>query len=504
MGKLKLIVACFTLLILTLAMGCSNKSDGGGDGNGGKVVGKLVTPPIPGNVYATWLNVWISSAGSWTSEDHWHGVTVNHGDNVWKSINWENQAWRNIVFKDLVNAGINLVITDNTNGLHPTSDKAFKDIENNGYNLKYCVALGNAQLRNENIMKWVDGIKNNERYFKLDGKPVIIAYVGKNQWVSDFNHPNLDKLKEYPTYDYLKNFTFKWASGEDTTPNKWGWILEPEDGYTGGTESALVSPAVKHTSSNTTYTYWSRSMAFLDYSFSVARMYKPKFIIVGSYDDPAERNGWMTMKTANAISDPDPLGKYSPISGIQIFSPWTGDTSDETVFRRRVEDWIKGRKLEEREGGNLPDGIYRIKNTASQKYLVSDADYTKAQMTVGAKGNKTYDKFALYHIGNEEYRIVNIYTGMPLMIINDMLVSSNWTPKDHSLFSMTEVSDNGYDVWDFQPMILFTRLATSAKYRIKVKGSGSNLEQREDFIYHTSTPADGSDSDAPDFGVSSI
>lgn len=458
------------LLLFSLFLGCSNSD------NQSNVEGNLIENPKEGTIYATWVNVWVSDLESWWTPASYNGITVNTGEESWKAINWRNEKYRKLVYDDLVDAGINLIITDNTNGKFDNTKLIANDLKNGEWDLKYCVALKASHMKDATFMKELSAfVEDNPYYYRLNGKPIIIAYVVYRDFLV-LQDVSSDEVKAFPSYEYFKQFDVKWASGEVTKPNKWGWQLEPQDGYAAGSEADFVTPSVKHTAVafdvDSRYASWSRSMAFLDYSFALARIYKPDHIIVGSYDDTTERNGWMPMNTTNAL-----------YSGCKMYSPWTGDTSDSYVFRKRVEDWIKGNELEVHPGGNLPDGIYRIKNQEADKYMRANSDVAQLEMGLGMMGISTHDKFVLYHISDKEYRIVNVYTGMPLMIEDNVLMTDVWTKEDYGLFSMEETENSGADVWTFEPITLFTEVASSANYKIRVKSSRELLMQYKSSIY---------------------
>lgn len=473
MKKYQYFVVIVISFALFLFQGCADDSAE----NTAVVEGQLIEKPKEGTIYATWVNVWNSDLESWWRSTDSGGITVdNDGQGTWKSINWRNATWRKVVYDDLVDAGIQLIITDNTNGKFQNTRLIAEDLKAGNWDLQYCVALKRHHMEDAVFMQELsDFMEDNPFYYRINGRPIIIAYVVHRDFLV-LKDIHSEEVKNFPSYENFKKFDLKWAAGEITKPNKWGWQLEPQDGYAAGAESALVTPSVKHTAEafdvDKRYRAWSRSMAFLDYSFALARTYKPDHIIVGSYDDVTERNGWMTMNTSKV-----------DVPGTDMYSPWTGDTSDFNVFRERTEDWIKGDELEERPGGNLPDGIYRIRNKQTGEYLRSDSDPLQYKMKLGMKGISTHEKFVLYHISNKEYRIVNVYTGLPLKVSENMLFTEVWSSEEDQLFTMQEASGSGAEIWTFEPMMLFNKPAQSKDYMIKVKSTQEYLIQHDASVF---------------------
>ena len=110
--------------------------------------------------------------------------------------------------------------------------------------------------------------------------------------------PIREWYKAYLTSDtpFRSNFSLVWSSGEDSSADKWGWQLEPWVGSVPSKDSMFVTSSVKWNSTDPTM--WRKSLAWLDYNFALAKKNNPDYIIIGSYDDPTERNGWLVSDTS--------------------------------------------------------------------------------------------------------------------------------------------------------------------------------------------------------------
>lgn len=466
MNKCRLFLFMSNLLLGGLLIACdsSNSGDSLQSDNSDKPVveNSLVPSPKEDVIYGTWVNVWVSSSESWWKEEDNCGLQTFYADGTWKAIDWNNPEYRKITYKNIQNAGIDFVITDNTNGLMQKTEALIADLEREAIDLKFCVALSSVYLKDENALNWLDEVSQNSRYFKIDNMPVVVCYVTKDEWFSTFAGSD---------NSILKHFYRLWASGEDTFRNKCGWQLEPEDGIDSSSDFiTFPTPSVMHKYGNPSC--WSRSIAMLDYTFAQSRFLEPKYVIAASYDDYVERNGWLPLKTDNPIPDgPDP-GKVTPGTGIQMFDPWTGDVAEPYLFYNRMKSWIKGEKLYYIPGGVVSDGIYKIKNM-DEEYLQASSDYGNQVMGLGQPSSKTYDKFVLYHLGNNKYRIVNVYTGKPLKWLNNAIQSTDWTSADEGAFQL--VLDNNMQEWVLEPVITFIENESVLKCRI-IMSNGDSMQ----------------------------
>ena len=415
-----------------------------------------VPEPKEGTIYGTWVNVWVSSSETWWGEQDYHGLTTIFPDGTWKALNWNDYKYRKIAYQKIIEAGIDFIVTDNTNYTTAQTDKIVSDFtEDSNIDLKFCVALGDAQLQSTNVMdKWLPNITKHSHYLKINEKPVIVCYVSKNVW--DNNYNNDVAVSKYK--DYYK----VWASGENTAPNKWGWQVEPEDGLVDSDFAAFPTPSVKQQPTTGERSWWSKSIAMLDYTFWQTRIFAPQYVIASSYDDCSERNGWLPLKTGAAREDSN---NYTPASTVQMFDPWTGKIADPYVFYNRMKSWVKGEELYHIDGGILSDGIYRIKNK-SGVYIQADSDYMKSNMVYGQSTSKTYDKFVIYHLGEDKYRIVNVYTGMPLRIRDGKILTDVWISSKEGEFTL--VKDDENTEWDFEPIGTFHKDECKFKCQISM------------------------------------
>ncbi len=413
----------------------------------------LVPSPKENTIYGTWVNVWVSSSESWWKEEHSCGLQTLHADGTWKGIDWNNWSYRQTVYENIKNAGVDFIIADNTNGLMHKTDALIADLERENIDLKFCVAYSAHLLKDESALNWLDKVSKNPRYFKIDDKPVVACYVAKEEWFSNFVGSQ-DPI--------LKNFYRLWASGEDTYKNKCGWQVEPEDGI--APESNFVTfatPSVWHKYGNPSY--WSKSIAMLDYTFWQTRVCAPQYVVAASYDDYIERNGWLPLKTENPVLDGPDLPKITPLSGIQMFDPWSGGIADPYLFYNRMKAWIKGEELHHIPGGVLSDGIYRIKKVNGD-YLQTTLDYEHQNTVLGRASSQTFDKFVFYHLGSDKYRIVNVYTGKPLKSVDGTILSADWTSADDGVFQL--VLDDGVQEWELEPVGTFIENESKLKCNI--------------------------------------
>ena len=404
-----------------------------------------VPEPKEGTIYGTFINVWNSSTETWWEEVDYHGLKTIWPDGTWKAMNWNDEGYRMLTYEKLIEAGIDFIVTDNTNFTTAQTDKMVNEFtRDNSIDLKFCVALGDAQLQYANVMNiWLPSVVNHSHYLKINDKPVLVCYVSKEAW--DSKYKNEIAAPEYQGYYKV------WACGEHTAADKWGWQIVPADGVVDSEQATYPTPSVKHQATGTgPRSWWSKSIAMLDYTFWQSRVFAPQYIIASSYDDCSERNGWLPLQTEDAREDGSNGRK--PVSNIQMFDPWTGNIADPYVFYNRMKSWIKGEELYHIDGGILSDGIYRIKNK-SGVYIQADSDYMKSNTVYGQSTSKTYDKFVIYHLGDNKYRIVSVYTGMPLKIRDGKILTDVWTSSKEGEFTLTK--DNENTEWTFEPIGTF-------------------------------------------------
>lgn len=421
--------------------------------------------------HATWINIWRSSSVSTYDDISVHGLKVPRSDlqEGWGAIDWNNATWRQWAYSGMSLAGVDFVITDNTNGYISKTELIFAEMASTG--MKLCIAFSDGELESTSLLNRALLMAGKSHYYKIDGKPVLVCYVGKEQW------DNTYKDTKNPL---LLQFYRVWASGEESGADKWGWQLEPQDGPING-DFMFVTPSVKHIGSqNVVESVWGGSVAMLDYSFSKAISNKPKVIIAGSFDDLWERNGWLPINTEGAVTDGN--GKYTPVTGTQIFSPITGGVADPYYFYNRVTQWIRNGYPDVLTGGSIADGIYRIKNRGTGDYMQTNSDYDINSVKGGVISTQTYDKFILYHIGNNEYRIANVYSGWPIMVVNGMVVSKVWDAGSYGIIQLETTTDIDISSWDFELIQHFGEGKQGGSLKMKIKESGELLMMDMDMV----------------------
>jgi hypothetical protein len=406
-----------------------------------------VTPDPVATQYATWIMVWDRSSETWWNPNDHNGATVYVGGK-WQSIDWKDHAQVDEYIANIKAAGINILICDLTNGWS-WLDNEVQYIQSlcvkNG--MKLCVAE-NSQGDVATFESHAEDIWNNfagpsspyasdSTYLLKDGKPVIVCYSIRS-WYNSYKNSD---------GEYTRKFDLVWASGEDSDKDKWGWQLEPWVASVPSSDAMFVTPAVKWGNDQD---LWRSSLSWLDYNFLLARKNNPRYIIVGSYDDLDERNGWLMANTTKCIP------------GLQMRDK-DGDISTDAYYNR-VKEWISG-KPSSVEGGVIPDGCYRIINQNSNKFMTlkNAGGRTGAPLIQHIVADTALnDYFWLYHLGHNSYRIIALNNGLSLSV------------PDGS-------ADNGIQVKDsLTANILWQKWtledAGNGYYRIKNDKSGKVLE----------------------------
>lgn len=360
--------------------------------------------------YVTWINVW-----NGRDQTHWWNATNYSGARInvrgkWQSIDWADNAQVNEYLDNIKQAGIQVVVADLTNGWG-WLDARCQFIQGlcAQKGLRFCVAensegnVARFESRARDIWAKFAGpsAPYHETYLQYHGKPLIVCYAIRD-WF---------KAYQNSTGPARSRFNLVWASGEDSDKDKWGWQLEPWVGSIPSTDSMFVTSSIKW---NNTDDAWRKSLAWLDYTFALAKQQKPAYTIVGSYDDILERNSWLVADTSGAVPGKqmrDPQGALST-----------------TAYYRRVKEWTSG-NLSFVRGGYLRDGAYRIFNRSSEKpaRIAQAATAGSYQGTVGAPGavleqatpNQARDGalggvFWIYHLGHHHYRIIALQSGLSL------------------------------------------------------------------------------------------
>ncbi|HEX5554748.1 MAG TPA: RICIN domain-containing protein [Chitinophagaceae bacterium] len=402
----------------------ANKSPDGPD--------TTTTPVISDTVatqYATWIMVWDRASENWWNPNEHNGATV-YVEGKWQSINWMDHAQVDEYIAKIKASGINILICDLTNGWSWLDDEV-QYIQSlcvkNG--MKLCVAensqgdLATFESHAGDIWDKFAGpsspYASDSTYLLKDGKPVIVCY-GIRSWYKGYKNSN---------GEYRQKFNLVWASGEDSDKDKWGWQLEPWIGSVPSSDVMFVTPAIKW---GNDANLWRSSLSWLDYNFLLARKNDPRYVIVGSYDDLDERNGWLTANTENCVP------------GLQMRDKDGSLRSD--AYYKRVKEWVSG-KPDFVAGGLIPDGCYRIINKKSNKFLTLKNTGGKIGSPLiqhFVSDTALNDYFWLYHLGNNSYRIVVLNNGLSLSVPNgsgdngiqvtDSLPADiqwqNWTLKD--------------------------------------------------------------------------
>lgn len=389
--------------------------------------------------YATWLMIWKDGDNA-----DWRGVTTPRGGE-WKAPDWSNYDWRHDVYADLVDAGVNVLIADTTNGYFLRANQVHSEVHDLGF--KFCLSLGTSHLNVEGDPSYIDDVWDDhanhsvlkDSYLNVDGKPALICYVLRATFedLEDSTNPKLTRFK------------LIWSSGEDAEANKAGWQNEPQNNSIPSSGIMYVTSSIKH--NTTRVTGWHKSQAAIDYGFELVEICDPDLPVVGSYDDVAELNGWLTMDMTNA--DDQSYHFYDTKSGL---------LADPYYLRSRVEQWIKLGQPDEVAGGLVGDGIYRLKNVCTGTYMkVPTNNMPNTSVVAGSLSPYTYEEFGFYHNGNDQYRIENVYSG--------------WTIRQESTLDSGALKQ-GYHAPDDDSLFKLISTGTANTYYIQSQKSGKCLE----------------------------
>lgn len=359
--------------------------------------------------YATWIMVWDGhDQGGWWKPGEYEGARVYVGGK-WQSIDWADNNQINEYLDNIKKAGIRVVIADLTNGwgwLNTRCQYIQSLCALKG--LKFCAAENSGgdlpEFESHARDIWDDfagpASPHPETYFWYHGKPLIVCYAVRD-WFNAY------KKSAGP---FRSRFNLVWSSGEDSAKDKWGWQLEPWVGSVPSTDSMFVTSSVKWRNSDDA---WRKSLAWLDYNFALAKREDPAFVIVGSYDDIAERNAWLVADTTNCIPSRQTHDATGALSA--------------TAYYNRVKQWVAGRPTVVR-GGYLRDGAYRILNRQDGRRLeILNTDTRPHEGTDGMVGARVIGAprrdqrkdpmngvFWLYHVGHNRYRIIALQSGLAL------------------------------------------------------------------------------------------
>ena len=385
-------------------------------------------------IYATWLNVWMGSDASWwKSSPPPSGITaLVNGKYV--PLNSNDGTFRQYMFNEAKDAGINAIIMDLTNGYsgwYAQSKDYQKLCYENGMKFAAAVAVTPGASNIEDIC---NTIMNNyaklgatpysSSYLYKNGKPVLVLYCERSDFdaASASTGPNRSK------------FELVWASGEDSNINKWGWQIEPFVGPMPSNDSMFVTGSIAYHESQDT---WRKSLAMLDFCFLAEKVSSPKYAIIGSMDDISERNGWLVADTTNAI--------YRGLQSRDI----TGSLSTD-VYYNRVKSWINGTAQVFNAGGIINDGAYTIVNSSSGvgfgavRPVQGTSNDLAATLQRGLNLSTDMETYYwIYYLGNNNYRIIKLSSGLSLQADNNNCLIQYWDDNVDSQVWQLKKQTNG-------------------------------------------------------------
>lgn len=398
----------------------------------------------------TWVNVWNTSMETWWSQEETSRGSRIWIDGAWQSIDWTNLNHINDALNQLVEAGVDFLILDCTNGLWRFGIARSIQMMASRKGLKIAIARDHADRSPDaaDALIWNKLVQNRffgaNSYLRVDGKPLVVVYaIGRH---FDEELARTDR--------WTHAFTYVSADGYRKGRELWGWQLRSEGAIPSG-RGMFVSGAIKphgglYAQNSQVMGIWRNSIALLDYNFLLARKTKPQFIIAGSWDDAFERNNWAKLQTANS-SNPS-----------QITRDVYGDISDTALFERVVA-WIDG-VPDVVEGGLIRDGAYSVTNEnsgyalrvrgdfdsdvghANGHYTNIEAYLPGATLTQDVAIDDIHGYVWFYHLGNNEYKILPAYLGLPLQAAtnsNEILVDMSENT-DAQRWIAREVTANTY------------------------------------------------------------
>lgn len=395
------------------------------------LMGLLLPAVCHATTYATWIMVWYGRDQAWWSEKN-PDATRNLVKGQWKTLDWCDNQQISDHLDGIKAAGVTVVIADLTNGwnwLDGRCQLIQKLCAEKG--MKFCVAEnsgGNTASFEAHAKDIWDNFAGPdapcpETYFHYRGRPLIVCYS-----IRDWYRSYL-KMKT----PYRSKFSLVWASGEDSCINKWGWQLEPWVGVIPSDDSMFVTPAVRWNPGDGRM--WRKSMAWLDYNFALARKANPEYVIVGSYDDPTERNGWLVSDTAHCE-----LGRR--------VHDRTGALNPSALYDR-VKEWTAG-KPSVVPGGVVPDGAYRIVDRDGKHLGIKMGTLPGIPGVPGvplvehAPDKPPNGLFMFYHLGKNHYRIIAVHSGLALQVSDGETVQ-NWDNTDpKQRWAVTRTPDGFY------------------------------------------------------------
>ena len=85
----------------------------------------------------------------------------------------------------------------------------------------------------------------------------------------------------------------------------------------------------------------------------------------------------------------------------------------------------------------------------------------------------------MYHIGNNEYRLVNVFTGWPVIVENGLLVTKVWCSDSKSILQLEEAFVEDNTSWGFEMDKHFGKGKQGGLFKIRVKDSGELLSMSD-------------------------
>ena len=403
--------------------------------------------------YITWLNVWNGSSEYWWAQraatNSYYGTKVLV-DGEYVCFDSMNEKHRLAMFQQAKDAGIDVLVMDLTNGHSGwgTPSKGYQKLcfENN---MKFAAAVHPTSAQHmEEICAFIwksyaapGTALYSSAYMYKNGKPVLVLYCSPGEF----------EAASASTGEYRQKFEVVWASGEDSKADKWGWQIVPQDGPMLSGDSMFVTPSIAWNSPQGSAGSWRKSLAMLDFCFLARNEAKPTYTIVGSIDDMSERNGWAIMDTTNAVQQSQD-GPGKPVvesmgDGLQM-RDINGNISFDAYYNR-VKSWIAGEAKAYNAGGVIPDGAYTITGASSGKQFGVIRPKVRSENDIGAAFvQDTYlytdmeSYYWFYHLGNDEYRIVKLTSGLSLQPGGEELIQQ-WTDAVEEQRWLIKKLDNG-------------------------------------------------------------
>ena len=406
-------------------------------------------------IVATWVNVWYGSTEGWyrikdAESEYVAKIKVN---GTYVTPNNNDADYRQEIFNQASEAGIDALLMDLTNGYRGWTN-ASKDYQRLCYEngKKFSVAVHPREEGDiETYCKFIwdtyagpGAARYSSAFLYKDGKPVIVLYCT----IPEYN------LAVKATGEYRDRFTLVWASGEDSKIDKWGWQIVPTDGPMLSSDSMFVTDSICWNSPNVSRDAWRKSLAMLDFCFLAAKEAGPKYLIVGMIDDIHERNAWFKADTSQVVYDipvygSDEVPEYCRALQMRdIFGVLSED-----VYFNRVKDWIAGEATAFVSGGLIPDGAYTITNVedGAKFGVVRPAKLTEPATDVSAVFRRNYNVstdmetyYWFYYLGNDEYRITKLTSGLSLVDKNGSLIQEYDSTASAQRWTLRKLDDGSF------------------------------------------------------------